>query len=230
MLSLSIRGGSTGWAGWPVRLGEKRIRVVFSQPTAPPTGAERPSSRCPPPGRAPCRPPYSVARRLPCSSVGLLAAGVRHSASRAAVPGYRPLAHPALRQSDLHPPCSARRRLRPPSLPALLLGASLLRAGLLQSCRPSVCVPCSRHSASRAVVPRCRPPCPPGCGLHPPCSAPPCPTGSSARHQGLAAPAGLLPARRDGGSRRPPCPCSRLQCSMRLCRVLSCFLSLICLA
>jgi hypothetical protein len=31
-------------------------------------------------------------------------------------------------------------------------------------------------------------------------------------------------------SQRPPCPCSRLQCFVRLCRVLSCFLCLICLA
>jgi hypothetical protein len=60
----------------------------------------------------------------------------------------------------------------PPSLPAPLLSASLLRAGLLQCCRlPAAGVrallPPLRQSASRAVVPRCRPPCPPGSGLHP---------------------------------------------------------------
>jgi hypothetical protein len=96
------------------------------------------------------------------------------------------------------PPFSAWRRL-----PAPCRAAAVLSPVGHRRARPA--------PASPPPVPACRLPCPQGSGLHPPCLAPPCSTGSSAQHLGPAAPAGLLPARRDDASRQSVPSLSLLQ-------------------
>jgi hypothetical protein len=170
----------------------------------------------------PCRPPCSAARRLPCSHAGLSscyrmpAVGICHSASPPPVSRCRAAGHQATLPSGgpastLPTQCGGTSGLPPSLLGVAAPPCSMPGCCSVVACGPPACAPCSRQSASPPPVPACRLPCPQGSGLHPPCLAPPCSTGSSAQHLGPAAPAGLLPARRDDASRQSVPSLSLLQ-------------------
>jgi hypothetical protein len=166
----------------------------------------RPSAFATPPVRLPCRGAELPATRPPCP----LAVRPPPSLLGAVAP-----------PASL-PPFSAWRRLPAPCRAAAVLPPVGHRCARPIPASPPVRLPC-RHAGYPAL--RALPSTLPAWRL----PARPARVLNTWALQPLLA-CSLLGATVPVGSRCPPCPCSRLQCSMRLCRVLSCFLSLICLA